>query len=454
MQFYLCHQFKWRRSTLQYFTVASLFTDFGMNRIVTHIAAILMALFILHDARAQGARAINSVRVYFPVDNAQMLDSYLDNSEAFDALNKLISSAPADIEGLNLEICSFSSPEGRYDYNCDLATRRAQALADYMVRHWPGVKTFILVRPGDVAWEEFRSAVAADSLLDSSDIQRLLHIIDNNANPDKRAWLVKKDPAFSTVSRHFKRERYAELVWTVNGEPVAEPEPEPIPEPIPVPEPIPEPEHLPVVLEPEPEIIPEPEPQKLSYIRKPLFSIGTNLLLDGGVIVNPLYFTPNVEVEVPLGKHWSIWAEMTFPWWVNSSNDRAWQILKWDLGTRWYFSRLKADDPFDILRGHHLGLDLSAGYYDIEPGHTGYQGEFVLVGLEYGYTFRLGPYVRLDLSLGAGWMGTKYRYYEGDATDAHLLYQYDGNLQWFGPVRAGVSVKVVIPYKKKIIVNQ
>ena len=135
---------------------------------------------------------------------------------------------------------------------------------------------------------------------------------------------------------------------------------------------------------------------------------------------------------------------------MNSSNDRAWQILKWDLGARWYFSRLKADDPFDILRGHHLGLDLSAGYYDIEPEHTGYQGEFQLVGLEYGYTFRIGKYVRLDLNLGAGWMGTHYRYYVGDATDAHLLYQYDGKLQWFGPTKAGVSVKVIVPYKSKV----
>ena len=421
-----------------------------MKQFVMLIAAAITTLLLPYTARAQRTCGAHSVRVYYPYDKAQLLDSYLDNSGAFATLDSLIASAPADVEGLNLEIRSFSSPEGRYDYNCKLATQRAQALADYMVRNWPGVGNLILVRPGDVAWNDFRSAVATDSMLSAEDIDRLLHIIDNNANPDKRAWLVKTDPAYSTVSRHFRHERYAELVWTVNGEPIVEPEPEPIPEPVPVPEPIPEPELIPVVIEPEPEIIPEPEPQKLSYIRKPLFSIGTNLLLDGGVIVDPMYFTPNVEVEVPLGKHWSIWAEMTFPWWVNSSNDRAWQILKWDLGTRWYFSKLNENDPMDVLRGHHLGLDLSAGYYDIEPGHTGYQGEFQLVGLEYGYTFRLGPYVRLDLSLGAGWMGTKYRYYEGDATDAHLLYQYDGNLQWFGPVRGGVSVKVIIPYKKKV----
>jgi len=424
-----------------------------MKQFVMLIAAAITALLLPYTARAQRTCGSHSVRVYYPYDKAQLLDSYLDNSGAFATLDSLIASAPADVEGLNLEIRSFSSPEGRYDYNCNLATQRAQALADYMVRHWPGVGNLILVRPGDVAWNDFRSAVATDSMLSAEDIERLLSIIDGNSDPNRRSWLVKKDPAYSTVSRHFRNERYAELVWTVNGEPIVEPvEVEPEPEPEPIIEPEPEPEPIPVVIEPEPiiEPEPEPEPQKPSYIRKPLFSIGTNLLLDGGVIVDPLYFTPNVEVEVPLGKHWSVWGEYTFPWWVNSGNNRAWQILKWDVGARWYFSRLKADDPMDVLRGHHLGLDLSAGYYDIEPGHTGYQGEFQLVGLEYGYTFRLGPYVRLDLSVGAGWMGTHYRYYSGDATDAHLLYQYDGQLQWFGPTRAGLSVKVIIPYKKKI----
>lgn len=419
-----------------------------MKRFGVLVAVAILALNVCCPARAQRACAMYSVRVYFPWDNAQLTDSYLDNSGAFAALDSLIASAPAFSDSLHLEIRSFASPEGKDAYNRNLATRRAQALADYLVRNWPGVESMIRVFPGQVAWEDFRSQVLADTLLPESDRARLIGVVDADILPNRKAWLLRNDPAYATVSRHFKRERYAELTWTINGEPVPAQAPEPVDleeesNEIEATEPI-------ETIETDETIEPLEQSESPKYILKPLLSVGTNLLLDGGVFVNPIYFTPNVEVEVPIGKRWSVWGEMTFPWWVNRQNSRAWQILKWDLGARWYFSRLNDEDPFDVLRGHHLGLDLSAGYYDIEPEHTGYQGEFQLVGLEYGYTFRFGRFVRLDLSVGAGWMGSHYRFYAGDATDAHLLYQNDGKLQWFGPTRAGVSVKIIIPYRTKV----
>ena len=154
-------------------------------------------------------------------------------------------------------------------------------------------------------------------------------------------------------------------------------------------------------------------------------------------------WSPNFAVELPIGQKWSVYGEYAFPWWVNSANDKAWQILKWDIGARRWLSRHNPDDPMDVLRGHFVGIDLGAGYYDIEPKHKGYQGEFQTIGLEYGYAFRLSRSWRLDLFGGVGWMGTHYRYYEGNSTDEHLLYQHHGELQWFGPVKAGVSVKYI-----------
>jgi len=187
------------------------------------------------------------------------------------------------------------------------------------------------------------------------------------------------------------------------------------------------------------------------WIRVPLFAASTNLVYDlGGLIVPQLMaWTPNFAIEVPIGQRWSVYGEYSFPWWLVPANDRAWQVLKWDLGARWWFSRHDASDRMDVLRGHFLGLDFGAGYYDIEPKHTGYQGEFQTLGLEYGYAFRLSPAWRLDLYAGAGWLGTHYRYYEGNSDDVHLLYQHHGRLQWFGPVKAGVSIKYIFNRKIK-----
>ena len=176
---------------------------------------------------------------------------------------------------------------------------------------------------------------------------------------------------------------------------------------------------------------------------RPIIAASTNVLYDLGGLVRPLSWTPNFAVEYPIGQKWSVYAEYAFPWWVTDANNQAWQILKWDIGARRWLSRHNADDRMDVLRGHFVGIDLGAGYYDIEPMHTGYQGEFQTVGLEYGYAFRLGQAWRLDLFGGIGWLGTHYRYYEGDSSDVHLLYQHNGKLQWFGPVKAGVSIKYI-----------
>ena len=128
---------------------------------------------------------------------------------------------------------------------------------------------------------------------------------------------------------------------------------------------------------------------------------------------------------------------------MTGANDQAWQILKWDIGARRWLSRHNKYDRMDVLRGHFIGIDLGAGYYDIEPRHTGYQGEFQTVSLEYGYAFRLSRAWRLDLFGGLGWLGTHYRYYEGDSTDEHLLYRHHGKMDWFGPVKAGISIKYI-----------
>ena len=180
----------------------------------------------------------------------------------------------------------------------------------------------------------------------------------------------------------------------------------------------------------------------LQFVKKPILAVSTNALFD-------LAITPNFAIEFPIGKSWSVFGEYTFPWWVTKANDRAWQILKWDLGVRYWFHGKRSQYPMDVLRGYFLGLDLSAGYYDIEPHHKGWQGEFQLAALEYGYAWRLGNAWRLDAFIDLGWMGTHYRYYEATEGDEHLLYQHSAKLNWFGPTKLGVSFKYIIGRKPK-----
>lgn len=175
---------------------------------------------------------------------------------------------------------------------------------------------------------------------------------------------------------------------------------------------------------------------------RPLFAVTTNALYD-------LALTPNFGYEIPIGNSFSFFSDYTFPWWITRDNSRAWQMLKWDIGGRWYFSRHDKDDRFDILNGHYLGIDLSSGYYDLEPRHEGYQGEFQMYSGQYGYAWVLGKHWRVDANIGLGVMATHFRYYKGDSQDKHLVYQHHGKLVWIGPVHAGVSFKYLFTVKQR-----
>lgn len=117
--------------------------------------------------------------------------------------------------------------------------------------------------------------------------------------------------------------------------------------------------------------------------------------------------TPNVEVEVPIGKRWSIMGKYWFPWYVWGGNSKAYELLYGGLeGRCWLGSRHRRD----ALCGHFLGLYAGGGKYDLEWDSQGYQGEFFLAaGLSYGYARRLNRSLRLKFNLGVGYMRTGYR---------------------------------------------
>jgi len=174
--------------------------------------------------------------------------------------------------------------------------------------------------------------------------------------------------------------------------------------------------------------------------RMPSFALKTNLLYD-------IAATPNVSVEFPLGNgRFSMGLNYEFPWWVWDSNSRCWQILHLEAFTRLWLGKVTRAKS---LVGPYVGLVGGAGYYDIEPKHSGWQGEAVNAGLELGWAWNLGKKNRwrLEAGVGAGWMITRYRRYQGTSDDVRLIRQYDGRYQWIGPVKAEIGLSYII-FKK------
>lgn len=417
------------------------------------IAVLFSVLSIPNDEDRR-----DSASLHFRCDISEYDAAYRENREAVASLEQILRKAGTE-RIASIHVVAYASPEGPLERNLALSRARAAALAPLVDEYLSAYSSLITVEAGGEAWEPLRRRIVQDTRISEASRSRILRILDDDSvGPDTKKWRLAnrlgQDPAVGDLYRYLLNEHYRYLRCLfitiryketeqapLTAEPVvpdvkeqqqeeqqqqAEQQPQ---------------EQTPVV---EPEPIPEetqPAPTEDIARVRPILAVSTNLLYD-------LAITPNIAVEVPLGKHWSLLADYTFPWWVNRANDMAWQMLKFDLDARYWLGRKNSDDPMDVLRGHFLGLDLGLGYYDLEPRHKGWQGEFVTAGLEYGYGWKIGEKWRLDAFAAVGLFLTYYRYYEGNSDDSKLLWQYSGRYTWFGPVKLGASIKYIFTTKK------
>ena len=125
----------------------------------------------------------------------------------------------------------------------------------------------------------------------------------------------------------------------------------------------------------------------------PFLALKTNMLFDIALI-------PNIEVEVPVGKCWSLNGELMFPWWLFDNDKYCMQILSGGLETRYWLDNKKKRN---ILTGHFAGLYAGGGKYDLQWKENGYQGEFfIAAGISYGYAKRISRNLHLEFNLGIG----------------------------------------------------
>lgn len=446
-----------------------------------------LLLVLCHLVAAQAAPGEYVVRFHFRLDYAAYEKGYMGNEQIADSLARFLGSIP---EGqiLDATVTAYASPESSLQYNNELCEIRLGTMKKLIESRFPQLEGKTSYKLGGEAWDMVSSRVKADASLKkrSPETYRIITGIldDDTISTDQKKVLLQsrlKENWYGYLRWiHYREVRICELRVRY-GEAV-------VPQPKPKPEPKTEPAtFVPVARVPQPVILHDTvymtrtdtvyitrtktffmhrtdtvyvtqneakrvvpavveetkAETKADSLARPVLGMSTNILYDAAI-------TPNVAFEIPMGKHWSLLVDYTFPWWVNRQNDRAWEIQKLDLGLRYWLGRRRdAQHPYNQLTGHFFGVDTGLGYYDIEPRHTGYQGEFLTAGLEYGYAWRLGEHWRMSAFVAAGWMGTRYRNYKGNEDDAHLLYQYDGRFIWWGPTKVGLSFQYIFISRKK-----
>ncbi len=155
------------------------------------------------------------------------------------------------------------------------------------------------------------------------------------------------------------------------------------------------------------------------------FALKTNLLYDAALM-------PNLEIECMFNHRWSMLVEGNVAWWKNDPKHKYYQIMMISPEVRrWFFTK-------DYWHGMYVGIFAGGGMYDLENGGTGYRGEGGMVGLSVGYMWPITRYLSLEAGLGAGYMFTRYKEYVPH--DGHYLYLRTKDLNYFGPLKAKLSI--------------
>ncbi|MFI3279792.1 MAG: DUF3575 domain-containing protein [Rikenellaceae bacterium] len=377
---------------------------------------IVIAAALLLSGNLYGQNDSLSVKIYFN-QGSDTLDDQRDIKELHSSIDSIEHDSLREITNINIE--GFSSPEGSRERNDELAFQRAEALKNYLVTQFNLPDSLISTSAKGVAWQELKEV--------------LERVRPEEADQIERA--IRNNPEFSSATENqylfdnlYPRLRYAEVsIFSHRLEAI--------------------------LSQPSPAV---QQPQEVTYnnieessavvtTATPLLAIKSNLLFDLATLVN-------LEVEVPIQKRWSLCAELIFPWWVmdngraDSRRNRI-QILSGTLEAKYW---LRQDENRPILTGWFCGLYTGVGSYDLEHRAKGYQGDFFIgagVSGGYAHTINRAENLRLEYSLGVGYLETNYTYYHAEFCNNscwHAIEQRSGKYLWVGPTRAKVSLSWLI----------
>lgn len=157
-------------------------------------------------------------------------------------------------------------------------------------------------------------------------------------------------------------------------------------------------------------------------------------------MIHDLILVPNIGLEWYVGKNLSVEADYSGAWWGTKYRTHLWRYYGGNVQLNYYFKgKSEADAGFTPFRGWHVGVYGEMASYDFQFGRRGYQGKVAggggLVG---GYTLPLNRHFSLDLMLGLGFFGGRYkvcRYMDG-----HEVWIETRMRNWWGPTRIGVTL--------------
>ena len=379
--------------------------------------------------------SVNSDRyaLYYYHDRIDLQEDYLDNAMQMARIKDMLLHSP-HID--SIAIYAYSSPEGSPKWNNWLAVKRAEAAKAFILSNLSNDSILqpenIILHPMGENWEGLYEELYANYHLLNRDA--VLRIMRAKVGTETKKWRLQNlDGGYTytwIIRNHMPRLRVATWICVY----------------------VQKPDFVAPVIEdykpdlgtiridtlPLPELLPMPVMEKR---KSTMFALKTNLLYDAVTALN-------AEVEVPIGKRFSVMVEDVFPWWKAGPNGNKYCLQMWTMSVepRWWFYRKGMNDR---LQGHFIAPYVMSGKYDLQwDTSICYRGYGWSAGLTYGYSMPLCKWLNMEFSMSIGYLNASYQHYQPSPDYEHLYKDPDnaGRLTYVGPTKVKVSLVVPIRF--------
>ena len=387
--------------------------------------------------------------MHFRFDRSLVDSGYRDNHITLMALHELFTDTRIASRIDSIQVRAYSSPEGNPDYNLRLASRRAHAVKGYLVWKYPDIDQYRIRTSAQAEnWKALRNIVENDSSMPCK--EEVLKILALDRSNERIGALLKKLNAgipYRYISENILPDLRNASICTIYIRPLKHPGEDCSPAPMLTSSscssnsPLPFREERRTLSPVYTKERDSSTPPRMK--RAPLLAVKTNLLFDAALM-------PNIEVEVPIGKHFSLNGELMCPWWLMDGDKYCMQVLMGGLEGRYWLGSPRSRMNREVLTGHFLGLYAGGGKYDLQWKKNGYQGEFfIAAGVSYGYTQKIARNLRLEYNIGIGLLRTDYRHYHARDDYQTLLWQENGKYTWIGPTKLKISLVWMLTKRKR-----
>lgn len=379
--------------------------------------------------------SVNSDRyaLYYYHDRIDLQEDYLDNAMQMARIKDMLLHSP-HID--SIAIYAYSSPEGSPKWNNWLAVKRAEAAKAFILSNLSNDSVLqpenIILHPMGENWEGLYEELYANYHLLNRDA--VLRIMRAKVGTETKKWRLQNLDGGYTYTRiirnHMPRLRVATWICVYVQKPdfVA-----PVIEDY-----KPDMGTIRIDTLPLPELLPIPVAEKR---KSTMFALKTNLLYDAVTALN-------AEVEVPIGKRFSVMVEDVFPWWKAGPNGNKYCLQMWTMSVepRWWFYRKGMNDR---LQGHFVAPYVMSGKYDLQwDTSICYRGYGWSAGLTYGYSMPLCKWLNMEFSMSIGYLSASYQHYQPSPDYEQLFKDPDnaGRMTYVGPTKVKVSLVVPIRF--------